>query len=195
MCNGSRTLPLLAGLTCAMDLWFATASADASEPNARAWQVSAAEGLFFPTQVSAHLKVDTDPVLSLHADATMPGPLFEYGLYLREVMLRSSESGGTASLFTGGIESKYELRLGRGCFARAGLLVGIHGLWTDTIDYAIGLDLGLTLEWAVQIVPHVRLRYAVQGTTMFVGGVPYRYEVTFRPTIATTLGVEYAFRL
>jgi hypothetical protein len=178
-----------------MGFGLVTASADASDPDARSWQVSAAGGIFFPTQVSAHLKVDTDPVVSFHADATLPGPLLDYGIYLRQVMLRSSESGGTASLFTTGIEGKYELRLGRGCFARAGVLVGFHDLWTDTIHNAIGLDLGLTLEWAVQIVPHVRIRYSLQGTSMFVGGVPYRYDVSFRPTIATTLGVEYAFRL
>lgn len=161
--------------------------------DARSWQVSVSEGIFFPTTVWAHLNTNTDPVLSYHADATLPGPLLEYGVYVREVMLRSSESGGTASLFTGGIEAKYELRLGRGCFARAGLLVGLHDLWTDTINNAFGLDLGFTLEWAVKIARHIRLRSAAQGTSMAVGGIPYRLSVGFRPTVATTLGIEYAF--
>jgi hypothetical protein len=50
--------------------------------------------------------------------------------------------------------------------------VGFHDLWTDTIDHAIGLDLGFTLESAVRVAPHVRLRCAVQGTSMVIGGVP-----------------------
>jgi hypothetical protein len=160
----------------------------------RAWQVSAGAGIFLPTEVRAHLRTDTDASASFHADATFPGPLFEYGVYLREVRLRSSETGGTASLFTVGAQAKYELRLRRWCILRAGLLVGMHDLSADTIDNAIGIDLGATLEWAARIAPHARLRLAVQGTSMVVGGIARdQMAVGFRPTVAITLGAEYAF--
>jgi len=164
---------------------------------ARAWQASAGAGIFWPTEVRAHLRTGTDPSLSLHADATLPGPLFEYGLYLREVRLVSSDTGGTASLFTVGAVLKYELRLRRWCILRPGLLVGLHVLWTDTIDDAIGLDLGPTFEWAAQLAWRVRLRLAVQGTSMVVGGTPtgpYQLALGFRPTVVSWVGVEYAFR-
>lgn len=166
-----------------------------SEPlaDARTWQASTSVGIFLPTEVRAHLRTHTDPSVSFHADATLPGPLLEYGLYLREVRLQSSDTGGAASLFTFGAQAKYELRLRRWCILRSGLLVGMHDLATDTIDNAIGLDLGATLEWAVQIQPRVRLRFAVQGTSMPV--VPSdQMAVRFRPTVAITLGAEYAFR-
>jgi hypothetical protein len=162
---------------------------------ARAWQVSAGAGILLPTEVRAHLRTDTDPSASLHLDATFPGPLFEYGVYLREVRLRSSDTGGTASLFTFGAQAKYELRLRRWCILRSGLLVGFHDLATDTIDNAMGLDLGVTAEWAAQIAPRLRLRLAIQGTSMVVGGIPSDLlPVGFRPTVAFMLGVEYAFR-
>jgi hypothetical protein len=161
----------------------------------RTWQVSAGAGIFLPTEVRAHLRTETDPSASFYADATLPGPLLEYGVYLREARLRSSETGGTASLFTVGAQAKYELRLRRWCILRSGLLVGMHDLSTDTIDNAIGLDLGATLEWAARIVPHVRIRLAAQGTSMVVGGIPSnRMAVGFRPTVAMVIGVEYAFR-
>ncbi|HEX7507188.1 MAG TPA: hypothetical protein VF550_10480 [Polyangia bacterium] len=161
----------------------------------RMGQVSAGAGILLPTLVRAHLRTDTDFSASFHADATFPGPLFEYGVYLRDVRLRSSNTGGTASLFTAGAQAKYELRLWRWCILRSGLLVGLHDLATDTIDNAIGLDLGATLEWAAQILPRVRLRFAAQGTSMVVGGVPSDpLAVGFSPTIAIMLGVEYAFR-
>jgi hypothetical protein len=161
----------------------------------RTGQVSSSAGIFFPTQVTAHLVTDTQRVGSFHADATLPGRFLDYGIYVREVILRSVQTEGTASLFTGGILAKYELRLGRACFARAGVLVGLHDLLSDTINNAIGLDLGATLEWAVRVTPHIRVRSALQGTTMFYGGTPYRVNVTFQPTVAATLGLEYAFRL
>ena len=163
----------------------------------RAWQVSTGAGIFWPTEVRANLRTNTAPSPSLHADATLPGPLFEYGLYLREVRLVSSDTGGTASLFTVGAELKYELRLRPWCILRPGLLVGLHVLATDTIDDAIGLDLGVAFEAAVQLTRHFRLRLAVQGTSMVVGAVPsesWLYAVGFRPTVATMIGVEYAFR-
>jgi hypothetical protein len=116
-------------------------------------------------------------------------------VYLREVKLRSSDTGGTASLFTFGAQAKYELRLRRWCILRAGLLVGLHDLATDTIDNALGLDLGATLEWSVQIASRVRVRSAAQGTSMVVGGIPSdKMAVGFRPTVAVTLGVEFVFR-
>lgn len=161
----------------------------------RMWEVSAGAGILLPTEVRAHLRTDTDASASFHADATMPGPLLEYGVYLREARLVSSETGGTASLFTFGALAKYELRLRRWCILRAGLLVGLHDLATDTIDTAIGLDLGATLEWAAEMAPHVRLRFAAQGTSMIAGGTPSdQMAVGFRPTVAIMLGVEYAFR-
>jgi len=181
--------------------WLTLSASQAGEAPAdslregRTWQVSAGAGIFLPTEVRAHLRTETDPSASFHADATLPGPLLEYGVYLREVRLRSSETGGTASLLTFGAQTKYELRLRRWCILRAGLLVGLHDLATDTIDNAIGLDLGATLEWAAQIAPHVRLRFAAQGTSMVVGGTPSDHmAVGFRPTVAIMLGVEYAFR-
>ena len=160
----------------------------------RQWQVSAAAGLFSRSEVVAHLSTHTEPALSFHVDATLPGPLLDFGVYFREVTLRSSESGGTAVLVTAGGVVKYERRIGRGWLARAGLLVGVHDLSTDTIDDAIGLDLGGTLEAVMRASQHVRLRYAVQGTSMVVGHARNRIDVTFQPTVATTLGVEYAFR-
>ncbi len=165
-------------------------------PTARAWQASAGAGVFWPTEVRAHLRTDTEPSLSLHADATWPGPLFEYGLYLREVRLVSSDTGGTASLFTLGAVLKYELRLRPWCILRPGLLVGLHALATDTIDDALGLDLGASFEWAAEVARRLRLRLAVQGASMVVGGFPsgsYYIVAGFRPTVATILGVEYAF--
>lgn len=170
------------------------ASAD-SNREGRSWQVSAGAGIFLPTEVRAHLRTETDPSASFHADATLPGPLLEYGLYLREARLRSSETGGTASLFTVGAQAKYELRLGRWCILRSGLLVGMHDLSADTIDNAIGLDLGATLEWASRITSHMRFRLAVQGTSMVVGEIPdVLMSIGFRPTVAIAFGVEYAFR-
>ena len=118
--------------------------------NARSRQVSAGVGILLPTEVRAHLRTGTEPSASFHIDATLPGPLFEYGVYLREVRLKSSETGGTASLFTIGVQTKYELRLRRWCVLRAGLLVGFHELVTDTINNAMGLDLGAALEWAAR---------------------------------------------
>jgi hypothetical protein len=170
------------------------ASAD-SPREARSWQVSAGAGVFLPTEVRAHLRTETDPSASFHADATLPGPVLEYGVYLREVRLRSSETSGTASLFTVGAQVKYELRLRRWCILRSGLLVGMHDLSTDTIDNAIGLDLGVSLEWAARITSHMRLRIAAQGTSMIVGEIPgVLMAIGFRPTVAIALGVEYAFR-
>jgi hypothetical protein len=181
--------------------WLASSAISAADVSsdsvrdARAWQASASAGVLFPTVVRAHLRTDTDPSPSLHADATLPGPLLEYGVYARAVRLGSRETGGTASLFTFGVQAKYELRVGRRNFLRTGLLVGMHDLTTDTIDNAIGLDLGVTLEWAVQIASHVRLRLAAQGTSMVVGGIPAeRVGVWFEPTVAVALGAEYVFR-
>jgi hypothetical protein len=166
-----------------------------SPRDGRSWQVGAGVGVLFPTEVRAHLRTETDPSPSLAIDATLPGPLLEYGVYLREVKLRSSDTGGTASLFTFGAQAKYELRLRRWCILRAGLLVGLHDLATDTIDNALGLDLGATLEWSVQIASRVRVRSAAQGTSMVVGGIPSdKMAVGFRPTVAVTLGVEFVFR-
>ncbi len=162
--------------------------------NARSRQVSAGVGILLPTEVRAHLRTGTEPSASFHIDATLPGPLFEYGVYLREVRLKSSETGGTASLFTIGVQTKYELRLRRWCVLRAGLLVGFHELVTDTINNAMGLDLGAALEWAAQIVPHMRLRLAVQGTSMLIGGIPSEQMAAwFGPTAAIAVGAEYVF--
>ena len=141
-------------------------------PRARAAQVSAGVGAFFPTEVWAHLNTHTDTAISYHADVSIPGPWLDYGLYLRQVTLRSSESGGTAALFTAGLLAKYELRPGRRHFVRAGVLLGCHDLWSDTIDHALGLDLGASLEWAVQIAGRARLRVEVQGTSMLLAASP-----------------------
>lgn len=167
----------------------------AALPTARTWQVSAGAGLLLPTEVTAHLRTGTEPSASFHADATLPGPLLEYGAYLREVRLQSSDTGGTASLFTVGAQAKYELRLRPWCILRVGVLVGLHDLSSDTIDNALGLDLGAALEWAGHITPHLRLRLAVQGTSMVVGGVPSgSLAVGFRATAGVIAGAEYAFR-
>ena len=191
---------LIVGVVIA-GMWLAAPASQAGEVPAdslregRTWQVSAGAGIFLPTEVRAHLRTETDPSASVHADATLPGPLLEYGVYLREVRVRSSDTGGTASLFTAGAQAKYELRLRRWCILRLGLLVGVHDLSTDTIDNAIGLDLGATLEWAASITRRVRFRFAIQGTSMVVGsisGIPM--AVGFRPTVAIMLGAEYAFR-
>ena len=169
-------------------------TANQAPPRLRSWQVSLGVGTLFPTEVSAHLRTHTDPSLSFQADATLPGPLFEYGVYARQTTLRSSETGGIASLWTFGLLAKYELRPGRRHLLRAGLLVGLHDLVADTIDNAIGLDLGASLEWAMQVASRVRLRCSVLETSMLVGGIPDRLMVRLRPTAAAILGVEYAFR-
>jgi hypothetical protein len=192
----ARLLAALAGGAFAL----ASAPSQASEPawndpfSPRSWQVSAGVGIFFPTQVWANLITDSKPSVSYHADVTVPLPFVDVGFYMREVMLRSADTHGTASLFTGGIEAKYELRLGRGVYLRAGVLFGIHDFETNTVSHATALDFAWVGEYAVQVVPHWRLRLAVQGTGDFaaISAAPYWW---FRNTVVTSLGVEGAFRV